>query len=294
MTARPDDLRKAVRLGFEFGLTIPLTTEKKRINESASRTLNSPLNEIAIEFGYSLYGEVDEFDDAQLSVLTPYLGVLSKAASTGVLAAMSFREGFLEEAGMEPPANFATGWIDEAADSLVGLSEIDAIEEDAAKDGRNLSKEERAAKKRLEKTTTRGFRRALGWARTATPKPSAPIATDPKPTPRRRLSPEEAEEWCAEWLRHFGAYDAQVTRVSADGGLDIISGAKGWGVQVKNYTGSVSVMEVRQLAGVCHVEGLLPVFMTSGTYTKEALAFARAGGVTLYKYDAQMGTCHLC
>ncbi len=97
------------------------------------------------------------------------------------------------------------------------------------------------------------------------------------------VSPEGAEVWCRDWLVHMGMVDAEVTRFTGDGGVDVLSARHV--VQVKHYTGSVSIAELRELAGVAAVEGKKPVSMTSGNYPSQAEEFADRAGMLLFQYD---------
>ena len=102
------------------------------------------------------------------------------------------------------------------------------------------------------------------------------------------VSHRGAEQLCAEWMRYLGAADAQTTRASVDGGIDIESSK--YVAQVKNYAGTVGVVEVRELVGVAAVEGKTPLFFTSGKYASSAMDFALRAGVGLFVYSAEEGT----
>ena len=109
-------------------------------------------------------------------------------------------------------------------------------------------------------------------------------APDPQPF---GVSHEGAEALVAEWIRHLGAVDAEVTRLTGDGGIDVES--SGYIAQVKNYAGAVGVSELRELAGVAAVDGRTPLFFTSGTLTAEASLFAEAARIAAFRYDAIAG-----
>lgn len=102
------------------------------------------------------------------------------------------------------------------------------------------------------------------------------------------MSHEGAERLVSDWMRHLGVVDADPTRFTQDGGLDVVG--TGWVAQVKNYAGSVSVKDVRELVGAATLDGRRPVFFTSGHYTPDALTFADRTQVPLLVYDAQAGT----
>ena len=130
----------------------------------------------------------------------------------------------------------------------------------------------------------------LGWARrNLLAKGPFGAAKNPPPNPEPDgVTDEQAEHLCAKWLSHLGEEKVQVTRVTSDGGIDILSSR--CVAQVKNYAGSVGVVAVRELVGVASVDGRLPVFFTSGDYTKAALDFAEQANVYLFRYDAEAGT----
>jgi len=99
-------------------------------------------------------------------------------------------------------------------------------------------------------------------------------------TLHRKLSHREFEEFTADLLRAIG-YQARVTPYSQDGGVDVIAHRDPLGVeppqikvQCKHHTGTVSAPEVQQLVGT-QGPGELSVFVTLGTYTREALMIER-------------------
>lgn len=104
------------------------------------------------------------------------------------------------------------------------------------------------------------------------------------------VSHRGAEHLAAEWMQHFGAKDATVTRYSADGGIDVVSSSAI--AQVKNLAegASVPVAQVRELAGVAAHDGRRALFFTSGGYTAEGIAFADRAGIALFRYDAVVGS----
>lgn len=110
----------------------------------------------------------------------------------------------------------------------------------------------------------------------------------PMPTPQPLgVSHQGAEKLVEQWLRFLGEEDANVTSFTNDGGVDVES--LHYIAQVKNYKGSVSVAEVRELQGVASSDGRSPLFFTSGTYTTEAIKFAKAVSMPLFVYDAEAG-----
>lgn len=96
----------------------------------------------------------------------------------------------------------------------------------------------------------------------------------------RRLSHQEFEEFTASLMRTLG-YQARVTQYSNDGGIDVIAHRDPLGVepplikiQCKHITATVSAPEVQQLAGA-QGPGELSVFVTLGSYSRDALAIER-------------------
>lgn len=96
----------------------------------------------------------------------------------------------------------------------------------------------------------------------------------------RRLSHQEFEVFTADPLRALG-YQARVTRFSQDGGIDVIAHRDPLGVeppqikvQCKHQTSTIGSPEVQQLIGAQGV-GELCVFVTLGSYSREALSIER-------------------
>lgn len=112
-------------------------------------------------------------------------------------------------------------------------------------------------------------------------------APSPAPLPYG-VSPRGAELLAADWMRHIGILDAQVTPAKADGGVDVVSDTHV--AQVKHYKGNVSVLEVRELFGVSAARGKQALFFTSAGYTADAITFAEATGLALFVYNAELGT----
>jgi restriction system protein len=94
------------------------------------------------------------------------------------------------------------------------------------------------------------------------------------------LSHQEFEEFTADLLRAIG-YEARVTSYSQDGGVDVIAHRDPLGieppllkVQCKHHTGTVGAPEVQQLVGT-QSPNELSLFVTLGTYSREAIAIER-------------------
>ncbi|GAB2900805.1 restriction endonuclease [Neomicrococcus lactis] len=95
-----------------------------------------------------------------------------------------------------------------------------------------------------------------------------------------RLSHRQFEEFSADLLRALG-YQARVTSYSQDGGVDVIAHKDPLGVepplikvQCKHTTSTIGSPDVQQLIGT-RGTGELLVFMTLGTYSREALGSER-------------------
>jgi len=89
-------------------------------------------------------------------------------------------------------------------------------------------------------------------------------------------------------MQHLGAVDSQVTSFTADGGIDVVSAR--YIAQVKNYSDTVGVAALRELAGVASVDGRTPLFFSSGSYAAGAIEFANLADIALFRYDAVLGT----
>lgn len=139
-----------------------------------------------------------------------------------------------------------------------------------------------------ERATGRG---ALEAARPGRAEPAFPLPPAwPRPAPQPYgVSHRGAEQLVADWMRHLGAADAEVTRFSADGGVDVVS--THWIAQVKNLgeRTTVPVAQIRELAGVAAHDGRVPLFFTSGTYSAGGVAFADRAGMGLFEYHAEGG-----
>jgi hypothetical protein len=137
---------------------------------------------------------------------------------------------------------------------------------------------------------------ALASARVEAARPECPEPADPlRPVwPRPGAQPygvshRGAEELIAVWMRHLGATDAEVTRFSGDGGVDVVSAH--CIAQVKNLgeRTTVPIAQLRELAGVAAHDGRRALFFTSGVYSDGGVAFADLAGMSLFEYHAAGG-----
>ncbi|WP_050723053.1 restriction endonuclease [Microbacterium sp. GCS4] len=110
------------------------------------------------------------------------------------------------------------------------------------------------------------------------------------PSPRPHgVDARGAEEVVAQWMRHLGEADAELTSYTGDGGIDV-TGTRSF-AQVKHYASSVGVAAVRELAGVAANDPRRrhALFFTSTGYARGAREFADTAGIALFVYDAERG-----
>ncbi len=115
---------------------------------------------------------------------------------------------------------------------------------------------------------------------------SASLVPSPQPLPYG-VSPAGAEQLCADWMRHLGVADAEVTRYSQDGGIDVTS--EKYVAQVKHWLGGVGAPTVREVAGIAGTEGRTGIVFASGSFSRDAVAFAERAGVLLFVFDPEKG-----
>ncbi len=116
----------------------------------------------------------------------------------------------------------------------------------------------------------------------------SPHRAYPPPAPRPHgVDARGAEEVVAQWMRHLGEVDAELTSFTGDGGIDV-RGARSI-AQVKHYAKSVGVAPIRELAGVAANDPhrRIPLFFTSTGYAKGAVDFADGAGIALFVYSAE-------
>jgi hypothetical protein len=108
------------------------------------------------------------------------------------------------------------------------------------------------------------------------------------PSPRPGgVTPRGAEEVVAQWMRHMGEADAELTSYTGDGGMDVI-GRRSF-AQVKHYSKAVGVAAIRELAGVAANDrhGRHALFFTRVGYAAGAVDFADSAGIALFVYDVE-------
>lgn len=100
----------------------------------------------------------------------------------------------------------------------------------------------------------------------------------PRPEKLYHLDPQIFEEYCASWARWLGYEDAETTRYTQDGGIDITSSEMV--AQVKFQALPVAVGPIRELNGVREPQSDAVFFSLNG-YTAGAINEARRLGVRL-------------
>ena len=106
----------------------------------------------------------------------------------------------------------------------------------------------------------------------------------PRPIPAG-VTPREAEELVAQWMRHLGESAAAVTQYQGDGGVDV-AGSR-YVAQVKHFSGRVGVAPVREIVGTATTDGRRALFFTSMGYSHGAIEFANRSRVALFVYSAE-------
>lgn len=101
----------------------------------------------------------------------------------------------------------------------------------------------------------------------------------------KNLSPQEFEKLCQRILREAGFIEVEVTGRSGDGGIDgrgifKIGGFLSFRVifQCKRYNGVVSPKEIREFKGTMSGRADKGLFLTTGTFTREARQEAQRDG----------------
>ncbi|HEY8162160.1 MAG: restriction endonuclease [Methylocystis sp.] len=103
---------------------------------------------------------------------------------------------------------------------------------------------------------------------------------------RENMSPEEFEHYCADVLRER-RWNARVTKVSGDQGVDIVADKRGRRIvlQCKKYSKPVGNRAVQEIvAGIAHQNAQRGVVVTTSGYTPSALKLAASNQVLLLHY----------
>lgn len=131
-----------------------------------------------------------------------------------------------------------------------------------------------------------GRRKKTGMVVESTPARGGFLPPSPRP---HGVDARGAEEVAAQWMRHLGEADAELTSFTGDGGIDV-TGVRSI-AQVKHYSKAVGVAPIRELAGVAANDPRRrqPLFFTSTGYARGAVDFADSAGVALFVYDAERG-----
>jgi len=118
----------------------------------------------------------------------------------------------------------------------------------------------------------------------------SPHRAYPTPSPRPGgVDARGAEEVVAQWMRHLGEVDAELTSYTGDGGIDV-QGVRSF-AQVKHYAKAVGIAPIRELGGVAahDPQRRQPLFFTSTGYARGAVDFADDAGIALFVYSAEQG-----
>lgn len=99
-----------------------------------------------------------------------------------------------------------------------------------------------------------------------------------------QLNPYEFEKAIAQLFRDYG-YTVHQTRKSADGGKDLVmyKGGETYFVECKKYAKSNKIGRplIQKLVGACHPASAKPIFVTTSSFTSEAIAEAQRSKVRL-------------
>jgi hypothetical protein len=106
------------------------------------------------------------------------------------------------------------------------------------------------------------------------------------PLPRVPADDIDFENICRDWLEAWGDFNAVVTQVTGDGGIDVES--TNCVAQAKFFaSGKVGRPALQQLAGAASISGKIKVFFAYGDYTNEAIEYANHENVLicLFKFN---------
>jgi len=103
--------------------------------------------------------------------------------------------------------------------------------------------------------------------------------------PRLIRSPEDAELAARDWLRARGFVDAEVTPTGPDSGVDVVS--RDVVVQVKAEMVPTGRPVVQAISGIAAQAGKRAALFTLNGVTAQAMEFADAASVAVFRYDLQ-------
>jgi restriction system protein len=101
------------------------------------------------------------------------------------------------------------------------------------------------------------------------------------------MSPEEFEHYCAALLRESN-WDARVTKLSGDQGVDIVADKRGTRivVQCKKYSKPIGNRAVQEIvAGIAHQDAQRGVVVATSDYTPSAVKLAASNHVLLLHHS---------
>lgn len=270
VTLSPQDSDWAWRLGLRYGAWHPEPrTDLAVLGKQWVEYADPHLNKVAAAFGNRLFNvplEVD-FTENQTQALLPYLRELSQWATYAFEVSIYYRRAMVDHGRADPR-------IAQPTDATI---EAFAGEIDRFLDANPDLRVHLVARARADED-----------APTPVQDSDEPLPDPPGPQPYG-VSHVGAELLVAAWMRHLGALDAQPTKVSGDGGIDVISSR--YIAQVKNLAAgtAVPIAAIRDLAGVAGVDGRKAAMFTSGAYSPGGREFADRAGIALFRYDAVRG-----
>ena len=91
------------------------------------------------------------------------------------------------------------------------------------------------------------------------------------------VSHEQYEAYCCSVMHHWGYMDAETTRYTRDGGIDIESAD--FVAQCKHVAGTVGAPDVQRIFGIAVTKHKQALIFSAGTFSKAAIKFANDAGV---------------
>ncbi|WP_137845171.1 restriction endonuclease [Microbacterium sp. 2FI] len=275
MRASEQDGIWAWRLGLRYGAWHPEpNTDLAVLGKAWIEYADPHLNEVTLTIGQKYFGiwhegpGEQELSENQITLLRPVLEELSQTATYAFEAAINCRRSMIHWAEYDPRIN--------------------------EPDDRNIADFAGRVNAFLHANPDLKFHlntrlRVEGQE----PEPASTEVSAPRPEPPAAqpygVSHAGAEHYVAAWMRHLGALDAQPTKVSGDGGIDVVS--RSYIAQVKNLgpAAAVPVAHIRDLAGVASVDRRKAAMFTSGVCSTGGSEFADRAGIALFRYDAVRG-----
>lgn len=111
--------------------------------------------------------------------------------------------------------------------------------------------------------------------------PPGALAARPR-TPSTDFSPKMAEGFATQTMLFLGAWEAETTKFTKDGGVDCL--ARDFVVQVKHLNSKVAVSTVRETIAVAQMASRQPVIFSKSGFTFGAIELAIDQDVILFQY----------